>query len=124
MTQLHKRFADEQIACLLHSYSHDLLSRQEVQDALMVGKTRFFEIWKQYQTDPDSFSIAYQRQPSRRISEEVERAIENELLRDKELIENPEIPISTDNYSALRDRLRKQGFTVSVNTNLLIVPRD
>ncbi len=116
MTQLHKRFSDEQVAFLLHSYSQGLLSRQEVQDTLMIGKTRFFELWQQYQTDPDSFSIAYQRQPSRRISEEVERVIENELLRDKELIENPAIPISTYNYSALRDRLLKQDITVSVNT--------
>ncbi len=116
MTQLHKRFSDEQVAFLLHSYSQGLLSRQEVQETLMIGKTRFFELWQQYQTDPDSFSIAYQRQPSRRISEEVEKVIENELLRDKELIENPEIPISTFNYSALRDRLLKQGITVSVNT--------
>lgn len=116
MTQLHKRFSDEQIAFLFHSYSQDLLSRQEVQDSLLIGKTRFFELWKQYQSDPDSFSIAYQRQPRRRISEEAERMIENELLRDKELIENPEIPISTYNYSALRDRLLKQGITVSVNT--------
>lgn len=116
MTQLHKRFSDEQVSFLLHSYSQGLLSRQEVQDTLMIGKTRFFELWKQYQTDPDSFSIAYQRQPSRRISEEVERVIENELLRDKELIENPEIPISTYNYSALHDRLLKQAIIVSVNT--------
>jgi len=82
----------------------------------MIGKTRFFELWKQYQTDPDSFSIVYQRRQNRRISEDVERAIEKELLRDKDLIENPEIPISTYNYSALRDRLRKQSITVSVNT--------
>ena len=116
MTQLHKRFSDEQVAFLFHSYSQGLLSRQEVQDTLSIGKTRFFELRKQYQTDPDSFSIAYQRQPSRRISVEVERAIEKELLRDKELIENPEIPISTYNYSALRDRLLTQGITVSVNT--------
>ncbi|MGB2896386.1 MAG: hypothetical protein WBB65_09525 [Anaerolineales bacterium] len=116
MTQLHKRFSGEQVAFLFHSYSQGLLSCQEVQDTLSIGKTRFFELWKQYQTDPDSFSIAYQRQPSRRISEEVERAIEKELLRDKELIENPEIPISTYNYSALRDRLRIQGIAVSVNT--------
>ena len=116
MTQLHKRFSDEQVAFLFHSYSQGLLSCQEVQDTLSIGKTRFFEFWKQYQTNPDSFSIAYQRQPSRRMSEEVERAIEKELLRDKELIENPEIPISTYNYSALRDRLLMQGITVSVNT--------
>jgi hypothetical protein len=116
MTQLHKRFSDEQVAFLLHSYSQGLLSRQEVQDSLLIGKTRFFELWKHYQTDPDSFSIVYQRRQNRRISEDVERAIEKELLRDKELIENYDIPISTYNYSALRDRLRKQSITVSVNT--------
>jgi hypothetical protein len=116
MSQLHNRFPDEQVAFLLHSYSQGLLRRQEIQDALLIGKTRFFELWKQYQTDSHSFSIAYQRRPNRRISEEAERAIETELLRDKELIENPEIPITTYNYSALRDRLRKQGITVSVNT--------
>ncbi len=116
MTQLHKRFSDEQVAYLFHSYSQSLLSRLEVQETLSIGKTRFFELWKQYQTDPDSFSITYQRRPNKRISEEVESAILNELLRDKELIENPDIPISTYNYSALRDRLRMQGITVSVNT--------
>jgi hypothetical protein len=116
MTQLHKRFSDEQVSFLFHSYSQGLLSRQEVQDSLLIGKTRFFELWKHYQTDPDSFSIVYQRRQNRRISEDVERAIEKELLRDKELIENYDIPISTYNYSALRDRLRKQSITVSVNT--------
>jgi hypothetical protein len=116
MTQLHKRFSDEQVGFFLQSYSQGLLSRQEVQDALHIGKTRFFELWKQYQADPDGFSIAYQRRAPRRISEEAEAAIEHGLLQDKQLIENPEIPISTYNYSALRDRLRKQGIDVSVNT--------
>jgi hypothetical protein len=103
MTQLHKRFSDEQVAFLFHSYSQELLSSQEVQDSLLIGKTRFFQLLKQYQSDPDSFSIAYQRRPHRRISEEAERAIEKELLLDKEMIDNHEIPISTYNYSALRD---------------------
>jgi hypothetical protein len=124
VTQLHpgptsragKRFSEEQVGFLMQSYSQGLLSRQEVQDALHIGKTRFFELWKQYRADPDGFSIAYHRPAPRRISEEAEIAIQDELLRDKELIENPEIPISTYNYSALRDRLRKQGIDISVNT--------
>jgi hypothetical protein len=41
MTQLHKRFSDEQVSFLLHSYSQDLLSRQDVQDTLSIGKMRF-----------------------------------------------------------------------------------
>jgi hypothetical protein len=66
MTQLHKRFSDEQVGFFLQSYSQGLLSRQEVQEALHIGKTRFFELWKQYQADPDGFSIAYQRRVPRR----------------------------------------------------------
>lgn len=116
MAQLHKRFSDEQVAFLLHSYARGLLSRKEIQDTLSIGKTRFFELWKEYQADPEGFSIMYQRQTTRRISADAERAIRKELFRDKELIENPDIPISTYNYSALRDRLQKQGITVSVNT--------
>jgi hypothetical protein len=116
MAQLHKRFSDEQIAFLLHSYSRGLLSRREIQDTLSIGKTRFFELWKQYQANPEGFSIMYQRKALARISVDTEMAIETELYRDKELIENPEIPISTYNYSALRDRLQKQGIAVSVNT--------
>jgi hypothetical protein len=45
-----------------------------------------------------------------------EEAIQIGLNREKELIEDPEIPISGYNYSALRDRLRKEGMEVSVNT--------
>jgi hypothetical protein len=113
MEQLHKRFSDEQVAFLMHSYAHRLLSRREIQDTLHIGKTRFFELWKSYQTAPDAFSVGYQRKAGGRISEQAEKAIEAELLRDKELIGNPDIPITTYNYSALRDRLIKQGITVS-----------
>lgn len=116
MDQLHKRFTDEQVASLFQSYSNGLLRRNEIQHTLKIGKTRFFELWKDYQSDPDHFSIAYERQAKGRISSAAEQAIEAELLRDKALIEDREIPITTYNYSALRDRLQKQGITVSVNT--------
>lgn len=116
MEQLHKRFSNEQVAFLFQSYSKGLLNRQEIQDTLIIGKTRFFQLWKFFQADPEGFSIMYQRQAIQRISTDAERAIEKELFRDKELIDNPDIPILTYNYSALRDRLAKQGITVSLNT--------
>ena len=116
MTQLHKRFSDQQVAFLLHAYSCGLMGREEVEECLHIGKTRFFALWKRYQAGPDSFSIAYDRPTPGRISPEVEAAIEAELLRDKSLIEDPDIPISGYNYSAVRDRLRKQAITISVNT--------
>ncbi|NGX54347.1 MAG: hypothetical protein K1000chlam4_01073, partial [Chlamydiae bacterium] len=116
MSQLHKRFTDEQITFLFKAYTNGLMTRIEVQETLRVGKTRFFALLKDYRQDPQDFSIRYQRTNSRRISPEDENAIERELLREKALLDDPELPISSYNYSALRDRLKKQGITISLNT--------
>ncbi len=37
-------------------------------------------------------------------------------MREKELVEDKRLPISGYNYSALRDRLRKNGIDVSLTT--------
>ena len=116
MVQLHKRFSDEQVAFLLQAYEQGLMSREEVQDALDIKRARFFTLWKQYQEDPEEFSVSYRRTTPKKISPASEEAIKNALMSEKSLIEDPEIPISGFNYSALRDRLRKQGIDVSVNT--------
>ncbi|MGA9534042.1 MAG: hypothetical protein WBR18_15075 [Anaerolineales bacterium] len=116
MSQLHKRFSDQQVAFLLQSYSQGLLSRREIQETLSIGKTRFFELWKLYQAEPEAFAIGYQRSSPGRISADAEAVIELELLRERNLIDDPDLPITSYNYSALRDRLLKQGISVSVNT--------
>ena len=46
----------------------------------------------------------------------MEAAIQKALLREKELVDDPQLPISDYNYSALRDRLKKKGITVSATT--------
>jgi len=38
------------------------------------------------------------------------------LLLDRSLIDDPTLPIATYNYSAIRDRLAKQGITVALST--------
>ncbi|HUL31516.1 MAG TPA: hypothetical protein VLZ03_13775, partial [Thermodesulfobacteriota bacterium] len=81
-----------------------------------INKTRFFALLKEYRQDPEKFSILYERQTPGRLSVEAEAAIAKELLREKELIENPELPITSYNYTAMRDRLEKKGVEVSVNT--------
>ena len=63
-----------------------------------------------------TFSISHQRAPFKRLSPETERVIEQEFLREKRLIDDPDLPISSYNYSAVRDRLHKQGIDISVNT--------
>lgn len=116
MGQVHKRFSDEQVAFLFDAYSQGLMTRVEVQEVLGIGKSRFFALWREYGRNQEAFTVRYQRPSSMRISLEAEVAMERELLREKALIDNPELPISSYNYSALRDRLRKQGIEVSLNT--------
>ena len=116
MCQLHKRFADEQIKVVLRAYCHGLLPRAEVQDILSIGKTRFFELLSQYRQDPESFSVAYTRTGRSRLSTAEETEIERALLQEKELIEDKRLPISSYNYSAIRDRLAKKSINVSLNT--------
>ena len=116
MTQLHKRFTDDQVKVLLQGYCQGLLARDEIQEMLGISKTRFFELLKEYRQDPEAFSLAYARRTPGRLSAAVEGKIEYELLREKAIVENKDLPVSDYNYSALRDRLEKDGIKVSVNT--------
>lgn len=116
MTQMHKQFSSEQVKVLLKAYEAGHLSREEIERTLGIGKTRFFALLKQYREDPENFSIQYERSSPRRLSAEAEEKIRLELQREKELVENKELPISGYNYAALNDRLKKEGIKVSTTT--------
>ena len=116
MSQIHKRFTLEQVKVLLSSYENGNLSRSDLQDVLGIGKTRFFEILKQYRTNPDSFSMDYKRNNKFRLSMEAEEKIRLYLEEEKALIDNPDLPINTYNYSAINDRLKESGIVVSTTT--------
>ena len=126
MCQLHKRFTDEQIKVVLRAYCHGLLPRVEIQGILSIGKTRFFELLSEYRQDPESFSAAYTRTARSRLSTAEETEIERALLQEKELVEDRRLPISTYNYSAIRDRLAEKGllFAGSVSSrHILVLPQ-
>lgn len=116
MAQIHRRFTVEQVKMLLRGYIEGNLGRGEVEEMLGIGKTRFFALLKCYREDPATFQINYQRVSKGRLSAEVENRIEQELRREQALIEDPELPIHDYNYTALRDRLRKEGIEVSTTT--------
>ena len=46
----------------------------------------------------------------------MEAKIKRPLVQEKEIVEHPTLPISGYNYSAVRDRLFKNGVQVSLNT--------
>jgi hypothetical protein len=83
---------------------------------LGIEKSRFFALWRAYRQDPHNFSITYRRATPARLSAEVETEIQTVLLREKQIVEDPNLPISDYNYTALRDRLKKRGIEVSVTT--------
>jgi hypothetical protein len=116
MTQLHKQFTTDQIKVLLTAYEQGHLSRDEIEHTLGIGKTQFFALLKQLRDPSSTFSIDYHRHSRARLDPEAENKIHQELLRDKELVENQDLPISGYNYAALTDRLNQAGIPVSTTT--------
>lgn len=117
MEQLHRRFTDEQVKALFRGYCQGILDRAVIEEVLEIGRSRFFTLLKEYRHNSDTFSIAYQREsPTRRLSTSVEKEIKEELMLEKSLIDDPTLPITTYNYSAVRDRLAKRGIMVALST--------
>ena len=107
MSQLHKRFTSDQVKELLERYSNNEIERKYIQEIMGIKKRRFFMLLKQYKDNPQHFTIQYQRTtPPQIISPEIEQNILKELSIEKKIIQNKEIPLTSYNYSYLRDRLR------------------
>jgi hypothetical protein len=105
MTQLHKNFTNTQIVELLKRYLKKGIDRKHLQAVLGIGKARFFTLLRDYRKDPAMFNIEYNRKSSHRISAEVEKIIVNELTLDRDLIEDPDVPLRNFNYSYVKNRL-------------------
>ena len=116
MVHIHRRFTDEQVRVLFQGYCRGQFRRTDVQDLLGIGKSHFFALLKVYRQSSEGFSLAYQRQTPARLLGEVEAEIKRTLLREKALVEDPDLPISSDNYAAMRDRLQASGIKVSLTT--------
>lgn len=116
MVQIHKRFSDDQVRAFFQSYDQGTLSRSDIQEVLEIGKTRFFSLLKIYRQNPDEFSLKYERSSPAKLSLEAEAEIKQALLEEKRIVEDPDLPISGYNYSAIKDRLSENGVQVSVTT--------
>jgi len=117
MKHLHKRFVTEQVKILFAAYLKGRVSSIEVMDELGIGKTQFFAWLKAYRLNKDGFSLSYKRNTPSRLTGKAEAAIKDGLIAEKQLIENPDLPITHYNYSAIKDRLSsKEGVSVSLTT--------
>ena len=116
MAQIHKSFTTEQVKTLLIAYGEGHLSRDEIINTIKIGRARFYAILKSFREDPQAFSIDYHRNTKPRLASDVEARIHSELLRDKALVDDKDLPIGGYNYAALIDRLKKEGIQVSTPT--------
>lgn len=108
MVQLHKRFTDSQVKELIERYLKKEIERRYIQEVLGIGKTRFFALINAYRHSPHEFSIHYKRNTkTRTIPQAVEDNILRELQIEKNMIDNPDIPVRHYNYSYIRDLLRE-----------------
>jgi hypothetical protein len=107
--QLHKNFTDGQVKSLFEKYSKKEIKLNYILQILKIKRSRFFELLAKYRKDPDNFSIQYKRNISNyRIDREIEANIIRELVIEKGLIKNKDIPIKWYNYSYIKDLLEQK----------------
>ena len=116
MRQIHTRFTADQVKALLRVYEEGNLDRLTIEETLEIGRSRFFALLKEYRENRQEFSITYSRISPSRVAANVEDEIEKQLMVDKGLIDDPTLPVTTYNYSAIRDRLAKRELGVSLPT--------
>jgi len=108
MSQLHKHFTSDQVKELLERYLRDEIERKHLQEILGIKERRFFALVRQYRENPHHFTIQYHRASPLRISQDLEQNIFKELSIEKQIIQNKEIPLTSYNYSYIKDRLKGQ----------------
>jgi len=120
MSQLHKRFSSDQVQKLLERYLKKEVERKYIEEILGISRRRFFMLLNQYRKNPLHFTIQYHRTaPPRCISPEIEQNILKELAIEKKIIRDKEIPLSTYNYSYIKDRLR-MAYRQKISLNTII----
>lgn len=67
-----------------------------------------------YREDPENFSIHYHRTTKPRISEAIEKNSIKELKIEQKIVQNPNIPLRTYNYSYIKDLLLQKPGAISL----------
>ncbi len=117
--QLHGRLTDEQVVAILSRYVGGEIDADQAMSMLELGRSQFFEWVKKYKSgSPSGFSTGYSRKtPNYRIGNKLEKHILDELKIEKELINDPLMPVKQYNYSFIRDQImKKYDLDVSVPT--------
>lgn len=107
--QIHKRLSKEQVIAVLENYLSGEIKIDSVCLNLGIKRARFFKLLSLYKNNPDSFDIKHKgNNGNRKISNEAEKAILEELKVEKKLIDDKNISIKYYNYSAIQELLEEK----------------
>lgn len=116
---LYQRLSEEQVRVILDNYVTGEITIASALENLGLKRSRFFLLLAKYRNQPDVFSIAPPKRANvhLRIAPRTEALIVKELQKEKRLIENQGVPVTSYNYSAVRDDIRQRHhLKVSVPT--------
>lgn len=116
--QLHKQFSSEEVKAAFKKYEDKVFDLNDVLIFLKISRSRFFDLFKRYRSDPESFSIEFKREKApRSIDKKSEKKILSELKKECDLILDKSNPLRFFNYSFLKETLEvKHGVKVSLPT--------
>ena len=106
--QLHKRLSTDQVKLILEWYDKKIISQAEAEARLGVKRRRLFTLLKLYRQGKLKEIIPKRKNTHRRIPVKIEGIIRNELIREKCIIDEKNMPVTTYNYTAVRDEVVKQ----------------
>jgi|GEM_PF-955771 len=106
---IHKRLTDEQVRTILDRYLKKELSGEQGMNLLGLKRRGFLKWVRRYKEQGKDFSIEYKRSNEhRKISDAIEKNIQNELKIEKALIDNPAMTVRFYNYSFIKDQIEKK----------------
>jgi len=116
--QIHKRLTREQVITILENYLAGEIKANEACSNLGIKRSRFFKLLSTYKNNQDNFDIKHKgNDGNRSITDTAEESILVELKKEKQLIDNRDIPIKHYNYSAIKELVEeKYGISVSLPT--------
>jgi hypothetical protein len=117
MPQVHKRLDDEVVRKILSQYDLKQLTLPIALAQLGLKRSQFFSLLAEFRDNTADFSVKYKREARKLITDEIEEKIKEELLKEKNMIDDKLIPIKWYNYSVVKTTLKeKHNITVSVPT--------
>lgn len=105
---LRNRFTEGEVAETLERYLSGEIGIKESLSLLKLKRSQFFKILKLYQTEGKAVLTGKKEKLSRKLPEETNQKILEELEEEKQLIDDKDNPIRFYNYSYIKSRLEEK----------------